>query len=259
MPYCDLTGDLIRIANIESDVADHCNLSCAGCNHFAPYFRPGFYNIHDFKKDIEALVPVLRADCWYLLGGEPLLNPRLTDYARALRDSGICNQIAVWTNGLLLPTWKDQELFTLIDTVVISRYPGLNYSHLDAWLAENHLPCKLQTIGYGAFLHSLSPQGHSDTVAQNIFDGCRPRRSCHQVYRGAYYLCPESSRIPVLLRLPGVSDGCPLHADDLRSRLRDHLRPGRIPLGSCRYCRAYDTAAQPHHQEPVSIDKKVGF
>lgn len=248
MAYCDTSGPIITVANIESDVADHCNLSCAGCNHFAPFMRPGFYNLHDFKLDIRALAPLLHAKRWYLIGGEPLLNPRLTDYAKTLREAGICDEIYVWTNGLRLPSWDDPELFRVIDRLMISRYPGINYEMLDAWLRDP--PCNFGLVPVGHFFPSLGEE-QSAEEAKGVFDRCKPRRSCHQVYRGAYYLCPQSMRLPLMTGRREIKDGCALHEPDLDTRLRAHLQVDRAALASCRFCRAYEQPPAPHRQEFV--------
>lgn len=259
MPYCDLSGPIIQVNNVESDIADHCNLSCAGCNHGAPFFRPGFYNLHDFKKDITALAPVLHVKSWYLLGGEPLLNPRVLDYAKFLRASGVCDNIDLWTNGLLLPKVGEIELFGMLNRLVISKYPGVNYAPLDAWLAATELPCKVQILNYGSFKPSILNTQQSEQEAREVFDTCMPRRACHQVCRGTYYLCPESLRLPVLVGRPDMKDGCNLHEENLGERLRDHLAEKREPLASCRFCRAYSCETQPHRQIVVPPTCKVGF
>ena len=259
MSYCDTTGPVIRVSHVESDVADHCNLSCAGCNHFAPRFRAGFYSIHDFRADLAALRGILYATSWYLIGGEPLLNPRLTDYARALKEAHICSRVDLWTNGLALPDWKDPELFPLLSTMVISRYPGVCYKRLDEWLEATKLPCQVREIKYGGFIHSLADAEQSPEMAQATFDRCKPRRSCHLVYRGRYYLCPQSCRIPVVLNRREIEDGCDLHWPDLEMRLRDHLKDVRPMLGTCKLCRAYEGPSLPHRQEPVPVSEKVGY
>jgi hypothetical protein len=258
MTYCNTSGPLIRVANIESDVADHCNLACAGCNHWAPHYRLGFYNLHDFRRDIEALKGLLHVRSWYLLGGEPLLNPRLTDYARVLKEAGICDHVDVWTNGLLLPTWTDPELFPLLGTLFISRYPGINYEKLDSWLNCRTLPCTVRQVTYGSFIHSAAPAEQSIDQAQATFNTCKPRNSCHQVYRGRYYLCPQSARLPKVLRREDIQEGCPIHDDDLPGRLRS-LLTRTAHLESCRFCVAYHGMTRPHTQGPVPESAKVGW
>ena len=34
---------------LEIHVVDHCNLNCAGCNHFTPLAKPFFIEVKDFE------------------------------------------------------------------------------------------------------------------------------------------------------------------------------------------------------------------
>ncbi|MBR1442338.1 MAG: hypothetical protein IJ583_02255, partial [Firmicutes bacterium] len=40
---------------IEVNLADHCNLNCQMCDHFAPLAKPTFLDIKAFRKDMERL------------------------------------------------------------------------------------------------------------------------------------------------------------------------------------------------------------
>jgi len=40
---------------VEMHIVNHCNLNCAGCNHFSPLAEPWFIEIEDFKNQIIVL------------------------------------------------------------------------------------------------------------------------------------------------------------------------------------------------------------
>lgn len=42
---------------IEIHAADHCNLSCSSCSHYAPIAKPKFADLDVFKKSLQKLSP----------------------------------------------------------------------------------------------------------------------------------------------------------------------------------------------------------
>ena len=92
------------LSYLEYHVADHCNLNCKYCTHYSPLVQePVFTDLEKFKLDLQLLkeriddIGVIR-----ILGGEPLLNPQLSEfitYTRRLYPKAV---ITVVTNGLLI-------------------------------------------------------------------------------------------------------------------------------------------------------------
>ena len=96
------------IQYIEHHIVDHCNLRCAGCSHFSGLSEPWFEDIEDFWNDFSALanitnhyIPTIR-----IMGGEPLLHPRVVDFLKIARSLFPNSQIQLVTNGLLLKKRK---------------------------------------------------------------------------------------------------------------------------------------------------------
>ena len=91
---------------------NHCNLNCAGCNHFAPLTKPHFIDIEQFQ----ALLDRLRFLCGTrvqiriirLMGGEPLLHPQISDLVQMTRDAFQKTAIEIRTNGILLAIKKGE-------------------------------------------------------------------------------------------------------------------------------------------------------
>src|SRR5512145_1822333 len=56
-------------------LAEHCNLRCCGCDHFAPLAEQEFADIGAFENDFARLSHLLNGDVEKigLMGGEPLL------------------------------------------------------------------------------------------------------------------------------------------------------------------------------------------
>ena len=118
------------IEYLEHHIVDHCNLKCGGCSHFSPIADEWFESIEDFTKDFtelakktEGKVGVIR-----LMGGEPLLHPKVEDFLKITRNLFPNSQIQIVTNGLLIH--KLGEIFKKVCNdynilVCVSNY-GLN-------------------------------------------------------------------------------------------------------------------------------------
>lgn len=114
------------IYQIEMHIMDSCNLNCRGCAHFSPIFDKGFPAIEARLNDVKKLrekIPYIKR--FYILGGEPFLNPQIGDYA--IEIAGILRESEIWivTNGLLIPKADDEELEKIKQsgaTVSISQY-----------------------------------------------------------------------------------------------------------------------------------------
>lgn len=123
----------------EVHLAEHCNLNCKGCDHFSPIAEPKFADINVFERDFKRMSELFgdSVKSINLLGGEPLLNPRITEYIAIARE---CfrnvqkTEIRVVTNGILLKTmpeyfWHQCQKYSI--KVCITKYPiGLKYDEL---------------------------------------------------------------------------------------------------------------------------------
>jgi MoaA/NifB/PqqE/SkfB family radical SAM enzyme len=124
-------------------IADHCNINCKGCEHFSPLAPKHFVDIEKYENDCMRLAKLSGAnDCGggggiseiTLLGGEPLLNPQITDVIKISRSYFPAAAINIVTNGLPI---KDQtkEFWDCCRTndicIKISVYPVcIDYSFL---------------------------------------------------------------------------------------------------------------------------------
>ena len=91
------------LARIVVHLADSCNLKCRGCSHFANLFDEPGYDFDTMIRDFETIRKVAYAPCVYLLGGEPLLNPRIEEIMHETRRLFPDSDIEIITNGLLVP------------------------------------------------------------------------------------------------------------------------------------------------------------
>ena len=112
-------------------LVDHCNLNCAGCNHFSPLAKQRFASLEKFEKNIEHLSNLIDINQLNLVGGEPLLNPQIEEFIKISRKyvHGVINII---TNGILLEKMPKTFFNTVNENdvrILISDY-GLNVKGL---------------------------------------------------------------------------------------------------------------------------------
>ncbi len=108
MSYVVKNGKL-HTHGVEVNVSHHCNLSCRGCAHLSPVMAKQYASPEQILRDLSVLAKHMQADHVRLLGGEPLLHPRLTEVIAAARQSALAGRIRVVTNGILL--WRMTDAF----------------------------------------------------------------------------------------------------------------------------------------------------
>ena len=113
---------------VEIHVVDHCNLNCRGCDNFSCIAKPFFLDIDEFKKDVARLREIFNDDVeWItLIGGEPLLNNKITSYCRIAREFFPNSMIRIITNGTLLLSqsddfWDDLKKYSIM--LYVTKYP----------------------------------------------------------------------------------------------------------------------------------------
>lgn len=112
---------------VEIHVIDHCNLNCAGCNHFSPLSQPWTIEVENFKKQLEVLkenIPVVKE--LILLGGEPTLHPDLPLLCEIARNIFPKAHIVILSNGVKIDIVKDNaEIFKKLNIDInFCSYPG---------------------------------------------------------------------------------------------------------------------------------------
>ncbi|MCR5235803.1 MAG: glycoside hydrolase family 99-like domain-containing protein [Lachnospiraceae bacterium] len=114
------------ILQVEMHIMDSCNLNCRGCSHFSPIFEDELPDFEARIEDVKALAGKFGyIHEFYILGGEPFLNPRIGEYAREIRKILPESDIYIVTNGLLIPKIIDDTFKMIRDSKVkisISEY-----------------------------------------------------------------------------------------------------------------------------------------
>lgn len=100
--------------NLIISLTDMCNLNCTNCQTFCKKENKSFTTLNDLKISIPILKKKLN-NCSgiTLFGGEPLLNPEIKDICQFLRNEYPNLPIEIFTNGLLLANWEEQDYYLM--------------------------------------------------------------------------------------------------------------------------------------------------
>jgi cyclic pyranopterin phosphate synthase len=241
-----LDGMILPQYACQTDLVDHCNLSCRDCDHASPSFKKRHAEPETLHRDFSILAKVYKPQLVQLLGGEPLLHPDIIGAIHAIRSSGISERIMVFTNGLLLDRMKD-DFWASVDDLEISVYPGSGLDQIqinrykDKAIEYN---VRLKVYAYQQFRRQFSlPGSHDPALTQRIYDACMKVHvwGCHSVYAGHIYRCPQSIFIPRMLGLPPEQlrrDGLEIRdTPEFFDQLLAYLT-SPVPLQACRNCLA---------------------
>jgi len=258
MLYRIESGKILTKA-VEYAAADHCNLRCAGCSHMSPFLRPRLPAEEELARDMGRLATAMFAEEVRIVGGEPLLNPRIVPILKAARLSGIAGRVVLTTNGLLLHSMSD-DFWANVDELRLSLYPGARPTDRlvdQARRRAEETRTQLVISEYTSFrVTTTTERQPSDAVTQMIFRTCKNAHlyHCHMVHAGWLHKCACPPYVNEFLGSMGQSgynaerDGFDIHAaTDLRKELWDFLAD-TTPLDACHYCLGYVGEKQTHHQ-----------
>lgn len=183
--------------DFEVNIADHCNLNCQCCNHFSPLAGEAFLELGTFKKDMGRLSELTAGNAGriWLIGGEPLLHPQITDFMYTARELFPRAHITLNTNGTLLLGKNAQFWQALRDTqtgLTLTKYPiDVDYGRIDKKIED-------EKIKYAYTLSSavLKTTYHLPLDLEGRMDGtknymkCQHANECVTLRGGGIYTCP---------------------------------------------------------------------
>lgn len=94
---------------LELSIVDHCNLNCKGCTHYCPIAPEHFMAMESIERNLAHLAGVddRMFDEIYVLGGEPLLHPKVGEACKLARKYFPEARIKLLTNGTLVGRMED--------------------------------------------------------------------------------------------------------------------------------------------------------
>lgn len=252
MGFAERLARMAAKPKLDVQVCDHCNLRCAGCLHFAPLADERFLDLVEYERDLSRLAAVEGIGGYFdsvaLMGGEPLLHPRLPDIVRATRAHLPGEAVVLCTNGLLLRRMGDGFWRALADcdvVLLLSPYPlRVDYDGLAALARAKGVPAWFASDitrtaeGKEVFMRlALDPEGGCDPARS--FASCPFGGRYLQLARGAIWPCQVAAHCGPFARRFGYGmrdapdDSLPLasigSAGDIET-FRRRLHP------MCRHC-----------------------
>lgn len=178
--------------HLETNIMDSCNLNCRGCSHFSNLFESNAsVDFKTFCEDLKKLAEHTWINLLCLLGGEPLLNEKLTDYIEFARKTLPLAEIEIVSNGLLIPK-QSQEFFDCCrknDIIIsISGYrPTLLMKDKIVSILEEKEVDYVFRQDVSSFGKNIDLQGKAEP--ESAFKRCR-EKDCHFFRNGKLYKCP---------------------------------------------------------------------
>ena len=226
---------------LEFHIADHCNLNCKACSHYSGLVKePRFSNLEKLTRDFERLHEFIDdLGMIRILGGEPLLNPEVSEYVKLCRRLYPHAIICVVTNALLLQRMPEEFFETLRECTAridISFYPPLE-SKMPAireLLTEKGVPLVVGPLVKN-FMCMQTLKSHD--YPREIFLQCL-QANCHNLYEGKIAAC----FLPFTTKYFNAYYGKDLPEDGALDLYDETLTTPKLkahlltPFERCRYC-----------------------
>lgn len=187
------------IQHLDYHITEHCNLNCVGCSTFAPLAKPCFADLESFKHDMENLYRLVgnAVQQIHLLGGEPLLHPKVEQFAEICRSIFAEARIDITTNGLLVADMPDEFWITLKKNniaIKYTQYPlNFDYQGMVKYVEEKGVYVFSAGPDKGIKCFRRTPLNRKGIANINhSFIQC-PYTDCAQLRDGKLYHCPASA------------------------------------------------------------------
>lgn len=223
---------MINLLKFETNITSACTNTCINCDHYSPLQKPYFTDPKLLEIDLAAAAKIMHAGVYGLIGGEPLLHPKLIEIMEIAKSSKIADQLIIWTNGQLLPRMPD-DFWNLVDIISVTVYPNL---HHEPWIIN---ACQkwgktYRRTQHANFSKTFSTRAKPNSEATEIFRRCI-YRSCNEYDDGYFYHCNNGRYIAQLLHgYPKGTDGIYLPTAT-EEQFRNYLER-QNPFVSCTWC-----------------------
>jgi wyosine [tRNA(Phe)-imidazoG37] synthetase (radical SAM superfamily) len=182
---------------LEYHLVDSCNLKCAGCSHYSSLIDekiciPFETIINDLSKLKDKVGDNLK---WLrLLGGEPLVHPKISDCIEEIRNPFPNTKIFIVTNGILLGKMDDAFYNSCVNCII--EIGITDYGIIGLQAAIN----KLKDFGINAICCKSSRIWNYQYIRLteeriDCLRNCMYKRICNNYRDGKIYLCPHIAYI----------------------------------------------------------------
>lgn len=248
-------------------LVDHCNLNCAGCDHFSPLAEPEFADYESTERDLARLSSLFHGHAREirLMGGEPLLHPDLVKFMKIARDNFPDANVIIVTNGVLLLNQSEEFWSTCRENKIIicpTKYPiSLDFKAMEKCAADHGVEYSYYD-GDGKVLkkmdlYRLDVKGQQDSRRNFIF--CGRANKCINLHHGRLYTCPIVPLARHFNKFFGENlEDVPENSIDIyqANSAQEILEFLSRPIPFCRYCNIEKTRwKQPWRQSERAIEE----
>ena len=229
---------------LEFHLADHCNLNCAGCTHFAPYADRRFADLREVRRDFLRLKELFsNIRHIRIMGGEPLLHSEAAEFARMVHEAFPRSSVRLVTNGIKLLDGNDpgvaKALAALKETgtgVDWTCYPPMEGRREEIVRVCEEAGVDLRITENDTFWARLRVKGDADPAES--FRWCRKCTYCPIMDGGRIYVCAQARYARYYNRAAGTAlvedEGIDIHGASAREMLEYLMRPSK----ACAFCDA---------------------
>lgn len=223
---------------LEFQVADHCNLNCAGCLHYSPYAPKRFASLETMERDLARLSSIFsNIRHIRIMGGEPLLNPELAAFVRLARQFFPKSKIRVVTNGVAFHGFKDLSVLKECNVGLDwTKYPPTFGLEEKIVKTCREAGVDLRITENNAFMARLKTKGMN--CAWKSFAWCRERLYCPILDSGRIAVCASARYAEYYNKVAGsnipVDLGVDIYANDAKAIMRYLM----TPVAACAFCTA---------------------
>jgi organic radical activating enzyme len=268
-------------------ITQACNLSCHGCTNYSDLVHNGYLTWEQGREQIAPWLERVDILDFGILGGEPLMNPKVRDWIVGLRELMPNAQIRFTTNGLLLE--KNFDIVELLHSIgncvfkiavhkhdaaleeTISRvwsmydWTPVTEFGVDRFTTTNNFRFYVRRpdIFYKMYRNSYASMAPYDNAPAEAFKVCC-QQTCPLLYNGRLYKCSTAGLLKDTLDKVGnpnpelwqqfITHG--LTADCSDKDLTGFLENFGKPNAICAMCPSNnDLDAKIIHIDNVSIKK----
>ncbi len=230
----------VRVYCLEIHLTSHCNITCKGCSQSSPLMDKRLQDIGQLEINLDRLASAVSCSKLQILGGEPLLHPKLLDAMRLCSASSLSQRVVVKTNGLLLHRMPP-EFWTNASKVIVSVYPSTKTT-----LEKRRVALESEAMRFGTEIefrnwthfNYISKPGRtaSDRITSFVFEKCRFKDFTVSVSGDRLYRCSISVNAVHTSRADERQDSIQISDSvDFQHEVRGFLFRDE-PISSCRHC-----------------------
>ena len=229
---------------LEFHLADHCNLNCAGCLHYAPFADKRFADVEMVRRDFVRLKELFsNIRHIRIMGGEPLLHPDVGVVAKIVREAFPRSKVRVVTNGVLLNDDADGKTSRLLSIlkendvgIDWTKYPPGAHREDEIKTLCADARVNLRITENNSFMARVRPNGGEGIL--RAFRWCRERMYCPILDDGRIFTCAPARYAGYYNKVAGAKIPVEKGMDIHKATAKEILYYLMCPTFACAYCDA---------------------